>query len=213
MNFLFLIWFLHFDFSLFESCFSAHYQRTEVGLIFLSPPVLYNWLHAAFPSFHPLLTSRPPLLFSQTGMTLESCAWQPGGGGEPGSSSTLALAGRLSPFVSPLPVWLSTLLFLFVLFLPWVWYHFSHPVESLFLSLVCFSIVAVWKFVLASLPLDSPVICLSVCLSVGKRRDLEWSWVWIYLSRQFCPQHDACKAVAATVTVIMIAVVLTYNQL
>lgn len=118
MNFLFLIWFLHFDFSLFESCFSAHYQRTEVGLIFLSPPVLYNWLHAAFPSFHPLLTSHPPLLFSQTGMTLESCAWQPGGGGEPGSSSALALAGRLSPFVSPLPVWLSTLLFLFLLLPP-----------------------------------------------------------------------------------------------
>ena len=49
----------------------------------------------------------------------------------------------------------------------------------------------------------------SVCLSVGKHRDLERNWVWIYLSRQFCPQHDACKAVAATVTVIMILIVLT----
>ena len=33
--------------------------------------------------------------------------------------------------------------------------------------------------------------------------------MWIYLSHQFCPQHDACKVVAATVTVIMILIVLT----
>lgn len=199
MNFfIFFIWFLHFDFSLFESCFSARYQRTEVGLIFLFPPVLYNWLHAAFPASRSLLASHPSSVRLAWHWSLVHDNQGLGGWGGALPSS---VAGRFPPRLSsaclaiPLSSCSSSPP-------PWVWYHFSHPVESLLLSLCLWFLLQYCGCLrvcfLASLSLDSPVI-FSVCLSVhieagflfcffrgvgrwGKREVIgsrRCGWVWV----------------------------------